>query len=236
MGAAVASQANRHCNNRHCNYRYCNDRYCNDRYCNDRFCVLGKRQRRYFLPEEWIILLRAYLRCMWHSGMVFPYSLSSGGETLDEPRLLSPAVGPRDRCRAERDRTALAGNTLSIQACMEAGVDESMLGRSSQGAKLDFRYVPPVGVLRDYPTVKDRPEVAAEELDRLSSSGKTHWCGEGCAPPDSRVCPSRLIAKGGKVRVVFEGSNHKYGLNGTLLNPPAKSGDMDDFLQLLPPQ
>ena len=35
--------------------------------------------------------------------------------------------------------------------------------------------------------------------------------------------------------MVRDWSNHKYGLNGALLNPPVKYGDMDGFLQLLSP-
>ena len=59
-------------------------------------------------------------------GTVTPYDMLPGGESSDKLRLLSPAVGPHARWRAAEDETASAGNTLSIQACTEAGVDESM--------------------------------------------------------------------------------------------------------------
>ena len=75
--------------------------------------------------------------------MVIPYDLLSGGEGSDESPRLSSAVGPHDRWRAEGDRTASAGNTLSIRACLVDGVDESMLERWFSVIQLEFRNAPP---------------------------------------------------------------------------------------------
>ena len=89
--------------------------------------------------------------------------------------------------------------------------------------------------LQDYPAVKNQPEVTPAELDRPASFGEIHWCEKDCFPPDLRVRPSHLVVKGGKVRAVHHWSNRKYGSNEESLNPPAKYGDMRDFLQMLPP-
>ena len=104
-----------------------------------------------------------------------------------------------------------------------------------RGINLDLRFAPPVIALQDYPSVREQPKVAAAELDRLASLGGIHWYEKDCAPPDLRVCPSQLIAKGDKVRAARDWSNRKYGLNGALLNPPVKNGDMGAFLRLLSP-
>ena len=161
--------------------------------------------------------------------MVSPYDMLPGDEVLGRLRP-SPSSGcPRDRWRAEEDRAASAGNPLPTLACMGAGVDESTLGRWYRGIKLDFRYVSPVALSQDYPSVKHEPEVAAAELGRLSSLGEIHCFGEDCAPPDLRVRPSKLIATGGKVRVVGDWPNHEDGLDSALLNSPANFCGMEDF-------
>ena len=77
-------------------------------------------------------------RFAWQSEMVSPYCIVPGGEALDKLRVLSSAVGPRDRWRAKENRTASAGNTLPLQACMEASVDESMLECWFRGAERNF--------------------------------------------------------------------------------------------------
>ena len=72
-------------------------------------------------------------------------------------------------------------------------------------------------------------EKAGKELDRLASRGGSHWYGEGAHPPDLRVCPSRVIAKGDKVRVARDRSNALFPLNSVLANPPAQYGTMGEF-------
>lgn len=53
--------------------------------------------------------------------MAFPYGALSGGEALAKLRLLPFAVGPSDQWRAEEDRAAAAGNTLSVQGRVNVG-------------------------------------------------------------------------------------------------------------------
>ena len=167
--------------------------------------------------------------------MPFPYEMLPGGETRDKLRISPPAAGPTDFWRVEEDRAEALGNTLSVYACASAGVEKSMLGRRFCGINFEFRSVHPATVFQDYPSVKNQPNSAAAEQDRLASLGKIHWYAKDCAPPDLRVCPSHLIAKGEEVRVVRDRSNRKYGLNGALINPPAKYGEMGEFSRLLSP-
>ena len=58
--------------------------------------------------------------------MPLPFGMLSGGEALGELRLLSSAVGPNDRWRAEEDRAAVSGNTSSVRACAKVGVEGPM--------------------------------------------------------------------------------------------------------------
>ena len=96
----------------------------------------------------------------------------------DEPRgrlnLLSNAAGPRDLRRAAQDRVAVAGNTVRIRECMDAGVGERFLKLWFHGIELELLGKPPRVILEDYPSVRDQPEVAATEFDCPSSIGKIH--------------------------------------------------------------
>ena len=123
--------------------------------------------------------------------MAFPYGTLSGGEALGRLRLLSSAMGPSDHRRAGEDRAAAAGGTLSIQACVSAGVKEAMMECWFRGNELQSRYVPAVVVLRDYPPVKGQPNVAAAELHRLAASGEIHWYEKDHEPADFREFPPR---------------------------------------------
>lgn len=58
---------------------------------------------------------------------------------------------------------------------------------------------------------ESEPELVAAGLGRLFSLGEIYWYGEVCLPPDLLVCPSQLIAKGGKVRAVHDRSNRRCG-------------------------
>ena len=135
--------------------------------------------------------------------MPVPSDVLPGGEAMDKLRFLSYAVGPTEHWCAEEDRAAALGYTLSVEACVKAGFEESILDRDwFRGINLDFRPASPAIASQAYLSVINQPEVAAAELDRLASLGGVRWFEKGCAPPDLRVCPSRLIARGGKVRVV----------------------------------
>ena len=84
--------------------------------------------------------------------------------------------------------------------------------------------------------MKKDPRVAAAELGRPTSLGKIHWYRKDRASPDLCVSPPQLRLKVEKVRVVQNWSNHRYGLNAALVNPPVRYEDIDGFLRLLSPR
>ena len=133
-------------------------------------------------------------------GRIMPlaYNLLPCGDALGRLRISSSAAGRTDCWRAEEDRAAAFGNTLSAHACAAAGLDGSTLERWFRGIYLGFRSALPAVALRDYPYVQNRLNVAAAELDWLATLGKIQRHEEDCAPPGFRVRLSRLIAKGGK--------------------------------------
>ena len=73
------------------------------------------------------------------------------------------------------------------------------------------------------------------ELDRLADLGKIHWYKDGSYPTDLRACPSHLIVKRDKNRMVHDWSCAQCPLNAMLANPPVEYGTMDDFLCMLSP-
>ena len=114
--------------------------------------------------------------------MPSPYELMSGGEALGKLRISSLPRGPTDRWRAEEDRTATFGSTLPAHACVEAGVEDSMLGHWFRGIRLGFPAVPPVVAVQDYPSAQEQPDCAVAERNWLALLGEIHWCEKDCAP------------------------------------------------------
>ena len=145
------------------------------------------------------------------------------------------APGPRDRWRKAEDVTAATGNSLSPTACRGAGVEDRFLKLWFRGIELEARTMPDRVQIDDYPSVRQQAEVAGEELDRLTALGKIHWYQLDSPPPDLRVCPSQLIVKPDKVRLVHDWSNPQYRLNSLLSNPPVAYGSMDSFLAVVSP-
>ena len=108
-----------------------------------------------------------------------------------------------------------------------------MMTQWFEGVELPLTESPPVAALPDYPSVVEDRQKAAVELDRLAALGKIHWYEDGSYPPDLRVCPSHLIVKESKNRMVHDWSCAQYPLNAMLVNPPVEYGTMDGFLELL---
>ena len=54
------------------------------------------------------------------------------------------------------------------------------------------------------PSAKDYLEMAAKQVDRLAGLGKIYCYPEGDYLPDLRVCPSQLIVKPDRTRMVRE--------------------------------
>ena len=70
---------------------------------------------------------------------------------------------------------AAAGDSLRLRALTDAGAGESPLKLWFQGVELVLRSGPPLVMLEDYPSTRDRPVEANTELDRLSALGRIHW-------------------------------------------------------------
>ena len=162
-------------------------------------------------------------------------SLELEGEQRSLYQRLSARPGPRGQWRALEDAAAVKGQSLSARAREEAGVDAETLSLWFDGITLDFTETPPAVVLPDYPSVSEDRHRAAAELGRLAGLGKISWREEGSRPPDLRVCPPHLIAKGEKSRVAHDWSCVGYPLNSVLANPPVQYSAMGDFLQTLSP-
>ena len=69
--------------------------------------------------------------------------LLSGGAALDKLWIPSSAAGPASLWLAGGDGVAAFGSTSSVQACVKAGVEASMLERCFRGINLDFRFASP---------------------------------------------------------------------------------------------
>ena len=81
------------------------------------------------------------------------------------------------------------GNSLPRKACVDFGLSQNLSIGRYQGIGLWTMEEPRSAVLRGYLSVKDHPEVAARELDRLADVSKILWRPEGtirlipgCAP------------------------------------------------------
>ena len=121
-------------------------------------------------------------------------------------------------------RTATMGQSLPAKGREDAEVDRDALALWFEGIESPATGEPPVAALPDYPSaLEDRFRVAAA-LGRLAAMGKIHWYDAGSHPPDLRVCPSHLIVKKEKARVVHDWSIALYSLNSVLVNSPVQYG------------
>ena len=162
--------------------------------------------------------------------------VSSSPEFDLKCKSLARCRGPSDQWRVAEDRAAAAGNSLSYWAAVELGVSQRFLDLWFSGIDLECQHLPPHAILDNYPSVQHDAATAGEELDRLTKLGKIHWYGSPEeAPPDLNVCPSQLIIKPSKVRLVHDWSCRDYSLNSLLPNPPVDYGAIDGFLRLLRP-
>ena len=158
-----------------------------------------------------------------------------GDEVRDRISEWRNAAASRDRRRGAEDQVAVAESPLSRSSRFDAEVGERFFELWFQCIESELSGEPPRAILEDYPSVRGQPEVAATELDRLSTRGGILWNPSGCRPPDLRVCPPLSIAKPDKTRAGRDWPNAAYGLNGLLVNPSAEYGDMDGFQQTLAP-
>ena len=138
-----------------------------------------------------------------------------------------------DPVRALEDAAMRRGNTLNVAHCLRMGVDPDIVKLWTDGVLLEGHEHAPVQVMEDYPSVRDDPETAARELDRLTSEGKIYWYSEGTAPSDLHIAPTTLIVKQERSRLGHDWT--RSGLNEHLVVPSTTFQTMDDFIATVRP-
>ena len=102
---------------------------------------------------------------------MFPKDLLSGENVRDKSALLAEGERPHDLLRSTEDRAAVAGNSLCVQGSFDAGDGRIRPSNAVSRCSAGGWRTPPHVVLEDYPLVRDRPELAADELGRLAALG-----------------------------------------------------------------
>ena len=125
------------------------------------------------------------------------------------------------------------GLSLNLATCENLGVPEEFLIEWALGVRLTGAQDAPRFDRRDYPSVELNPDRAAEEIDRLTSLGKIFWHPDGLRPAYLDICPTTLIVKSSRLRLVHDWT--AVGLNRCLHVPPVSFDTMDTFIRLFRP-
>ena len=147
---------------------------------------------------------------------------------------LSRAPGPRGEHRYAEDAAAVRGNSLSIKNSKLLGVSVETLNRWFQGVHLTRIAPITPTTARDYPLFRNHGTLACTETDRLAALNKSYWYSS--PPEDLNVCPSNLIVKTDKTRIVRDFSHHKAGINSALANRSVDYATLDLFAAPLQPR
>ena len=122
---------------------------------------------------------------------------------------------------------------INMNMCRQRGVSEPVLAEWQSGVRLDGHEDAAHFDLDDYQSVKFGMERAAEEIDRLTSAGKIFWFEEDCVPDDLDVCPSSLIVRNARMRLVHDWT--RAGLNQHLALPDTSFDTVDSLINALRP-
>ena len=79
------------------------------------------------------------------------------------------------RLRQQEDAALATSNTLNIPLLRSLGVMEKFLLDWQRGVELVGQEQAPPYQLDDYPSVRNNPHTAAEEIDRLTAEGRIYW-------------------------------------------------------------
>ena len=156
------------------------------------------------------------------------------GSDVSEKLLAFPADASDPGLLIENEQAA-RGNTLSPSACRKYGVSSSFLDEWLGGVRLAHAEPIPPYVCPDYPLVKKFSAEAGEEFDRLFKLNKIIWYPSGASPEDLSICPSNVIVKPDRLRVVHDWSHPDCRLNALLSQPPVSYGTLDSWLSNLKP-
>ena len=98
-----------------------------------------------------------------------------------------------DSTRRLEDEAMRRGNTLNCEPCLRMGIDPAIVQLWADGVRLEGHEHAPIHVMEDYPSVRNDPETAARELDRLTTAEKIFWYAPGEVPHDLHIAPTTLV-------------------------------------------
>ena len=132
------------------------------------------------------------------------------------------------------ERAMRSNCTLKLDVCQRLGVKDVFLQEWREGVRLTGHELANPFHVADYPSVIYGYDRAAEEVDRLASEGKIHWFDHDNVPADVDVCPSTLVIKQARMRLVHDWT--RVGLNECLEVPPVAFATLDSLLCGLRPR
>ena len=138
--------------------------------------------------------------------------------------------GPRDAWREIEDRAMVAGNTMSPEGLWAAGVKEDRIRAICGGISFVFEGAPLVYKVRDYEEYGKGSEEVVREVMKLGEKKKVWWY-EGKGPGELSICPSNVVVKPGKVRLVHDWSHPECGLNQILGKKEVQYGTVDGMVE-----
>ena len=122
---------------------------------------------------------------------------------------------------------------LNLPICRLRGVSEHFLPLWRDGIRLEGHHDAAAFFLDDYSSVYYGADRAAEEVDRLTDEGKIYWFPPGEVPADLGVCPTTLIVRNSRMRVVHDWT--RAGLNDHLAIPDVSFDTVDSWINALRP-
>ena len=125
------------------------------------------------------------------------------------------------------------GNTMDCERCLQMGVDPAVVHTWRTGVQLVGHENAQHVDMEDYPSVRQAPDVAAREIDRLADAGKIFWYNVEDNPTDLHIAPTTLIIKQSRSRLVHDWT--RSGLNQHLVVPASTFQTMDDFISTIRP-
>ena len=152
-------------------------------------------------------------------------------EFMDKFAWLASAPGPQDLHRIREDTVAARGNSLSIANSRLLGISEDTIRRWFRGVSLLKSSVISPAIVPDYPLFRQHGELAGIETDRLAGLMKSIWYAQ--PPKDLNVCPSNLVIKTDRVRIVHDFSHPQAGINSALENRGVDYATIDRFIKPL---
>ena len=123
--------------------------------------------------------------------------------------------------------------TLNLPLCRLRGVSEHFLQLWRDGIRLEGHQDAHAFSLEDYSSVRYGADRAGEEVDRLTDEGNIYWFPPGEVPEDLDVCPTTLIVRNSRMRVVHDWT--RAGLNEHLAVPEVNFDTVDSWINALRP-